>query len=290
VFHVDGDVVATTDTMVHGPDFRLAWSSPFQLGWKAAATNLSDVAAMGGTPRALLVALAAPADTTLSFLERLADGFREACAALSPECAVLGGDLAVSDRFTIAVTALGSVSGAPVTRSGARPGDVIAVAGDLGLAGAGIELLFSRGVDADGVPDRAAAAALRPEFDRELDAQLSPRPPIAAGLAAARVGATAMIDLSDGLVKDAGRVARASGVQFVLNQAALAEFSRASLEHQLYGGEDHALLATFPAAVELPAPFRPVGRVLAGTGISLDGNLLYGRGWDPYAGWDGKLG
>ena len=99
-----------------------------------------------------------------------------------------------------------------------------------------------------------------------------------------------MIDLSDGLVKDAGRVARASGVQFVLDASALAAFSGATLEQQLYGGEDHALLATFPPGGEIPVPFRPIGRVLAGSGVFLDGTALDGRGWDPYAGWDGKLG
>ncbi|HWV50314.1 MAG TPA: AIR synthase related protein, partial [Microbacterium sp.] len=128
-----GSVVATTDTLVHGPDFRLAWSSGYDLGWKAAAVNLADVAAMGARPTALLVALAVPRDMRLSFVERLADGLREACEALAPGCAVVGGDLTTSDVLTIAVTALGDLEGhAAVTRAGARPGDVVAVAGELG--------------------------------------------------------------------------------------------------------------------------------------------------------------
>src|SRR3954468_3240912 len=92
----DGRYVVTTDTMVHGPDFRLAWSSGYDLGWKAAATNLADVAAMGARPPGLVVALAAPATTPVAVLEALADGLREACAALAPGCGVVGGDLGVS--------------------------------------------------------------------------------------------------------------------------------------------------------------------------------------------------
>src|SRR5690606_13802399 len=122
----DGRVVATTDTMIHGPDVRLAWSSPFDLGWKAAATNLADVAAMGAVPTALRVALAAPNDPDIAVLDGIADGFREACAALAPTCGVVGGDLSVSSTLTIAVTALGDLEGrAPVLRSGARVGDVV---------------------------------------------------------------------------------------------------------------------------------------------------------------------
>jgi len=287
-----GPIVATTDTMVHGPDFRLAWSAPFQLGWKAAATNLSDVAAMGARPTALLVALTAPQDTELAVLEELADGLRAGCEELAPGCTVVGGDLAVSPTLTIAVTALGDLDGKPaIQRSGARPGDILAIAGDVGLAGAGLSLLFARGVDAEGNPSAEAAAALRPEFDRILDAQLSPRSPIGAGLAAAEAGATSMIDISDGLVKDAGRVARASGVQFVLAPDALAPTEPGvTLDHVLYGGEDHALLATFPPGATLPSDFRRIGIALAGSGVVLDGTPLHGRGWDPYAGWDGAAG
>ncbi|MGN6501414.1 MAG: thiamine-phosphate kinase, partial [Pseudolysinimonas sp.] len=143
----DGRFVVTTDTMVHGPDFRLAWSSPHDLGWKAAATNLSDVAAMGARPTGRVVALAAPADTPAELLEGLADGRRDACAELAPGCGVVGGDLAVSATLVIAVTAFGDLEGRDaVLRSGARPGDVVAVSGTLGVAAAGLALLFERGV------------------------------------------------------------------------------------------------------------------------------------------------
>lgn len=287
----DGRIVITTDTMVQGPDFRRAWSSPFQLGWKAAATNLSDVAAMGARPTALLVALVAPSDTPATDLEELADGFREACDTLAPGCGVVGGDLSVADSLTLAVTAFGSLDGRqPVLRSGARVGDTVAVSGRLGLAAAGISLLFERGVDAAGEPSAEAAAALRPEFDAVLDAQLVPRPPIGDGALAADAGATAMLDVSDGLVLDARRIARASRVRIDVRAVDL-DTGVVPLERVLHGGEDHALLATFPPGARLPGGFRAIGRVSDGDGVTLDGALLDERGgWDPYADWDGASG
>ena len=156
-----GSVVATTDTLVHGPDFRLAWSSGYDLGWKAAAVNLADVAAMGARPTALLVALAMPNDTRVSFVEQLADGLRGACDELAPGCGVVGGDLTVSDTLTIAVTALGALDGrSPVLRSGARTGDAVAVAGELGVAARGLDILFRVFTDVDGVA--GARRARRP--------------------------------------------------------------------------------------------------------------------------------
>lgn len=281
----DGRFVVTTDTLVHGPDFRLAWSSPHDLGWKAAASNLADVAAMGAVPTALVVALAAPGDTPIDLLEGLADGFRDACTALAPGCGVVGGDLATSATLTVAVTAFGDLGGrAPVLRSGARPGDVVAVSGELDLAARGLELLFSRGVDDDGNPDAARAAALRAERPAEIGAQLAPAPPIADGPRAAAAGATAMLDVSDGLAIDARRIATASGVRIDLDSAALDPAPSS-------GAESHALLATFPPGVEPPGGFRVIGVVRAGSGVALDGREIEGRGgWDPFDDWDGGRG
>ncbi|WP_425546150.1 thiamine-phosphate kinase, partial [Agromyces terreus] len=144
----DGRFVVTTDLLVHGPDFRLAWSTPFELGWKAAATNLTDVAAMGARPTALVVAIAAPPSAPASLLEGIADGLREALRALAPGAGVVGGDLSASDVLTIAVTAFGDLEGrAPVRRSGARIGDVIAHAGAGGDAARGLALLFAEATD-----------------------------------------------------------------------------------------------------------------------------------------------
>jgi len=286
----DGRIVATTDTLVHGPDFRLAWSSGFDLGWKAAAVNLADVAAMGARPTALLVALAMPDDIRLSFVERVADGLRAACDDLAPGCAVEGGDLTVSDTLTIAVTALGSLDGrAPVLRSGAQPGDVVAVAGELGSAGRGLSLLFDRFRDAAAVPVSVDTELLTDAERADLAVQLRPRPPIALGAAAADAGATAMMDVSDGLVLDASRLAAASHVTLALDHIQLG----ADPEAALTGGEDHALLATFPAGASLPAGFRVIGHVTSPTedAVLVDGVAHGGRGgWDPYRDWDAARG
>jgi thiamine-monophosphate kinase len=324
----DGRVVITTDMMIHGPDFRTAWSTMHDLGFKAAATNLSDIAAMGARPTALVVALAAPADTPVADLEALAGGLRDGCEALAPGCGVIGGDLSVSATLTIAVTAFGDLDDrAPVTRSGARPGDVIAVSGPLGLAAEGLRLLFERGVDVHGVPDAAAAVRLRAEHPVSLAAQLTPQPPIADGVAAALAGASAMLDLSDGLALDARRIARASNVSLDLfsshvRHVALAHGldPAAPAALALTGGEDHSLLATFPPEVVwpsgtrepgaqtpgahepvadaehlLPGGFRIIGRVVAadadGPALLVDGRVFHERGgWDPFAEWTGAGG
>ncbi|MBF0673583.1 MAG: thiamine-phosphate kinase [Salinibacterium sp.] len=279
----DGRFVVTTDMMIHGPDFRLAWSSPFDLGWKAAASNLSDVAAMGAVPTALVVALALPADTPVAVLEEIADGLRAACDALAPGCGVVGGDLSVSPVMTFAVTAFGDLEGRrPVVRSGARPGNVVAVSGALGEAAQGLRVLFAEGVDEHGEPDATRAEALR---DRTR-AQRRPTPPIADGPLAAAAGATAMLDLSDGLAKDAARIAAASGVAIDFDSTTLGPDAALALG----GGEDHSLLATFPPGPALPGGFRAIGRVTEGAGVLLDGEPAPAGGWDPYLGWDGQTG
>ncbi|MFE1663619.1 thiamine-phosphate kinase [Microbacterium sp. P02] len=286
----DARVVATTDTLVHGPDFRLAWSSAFDLGWKSAAVNLADIAAMGARPTALLVALAMPETTRLSFVTGLAEGLRAACEALAPGCRVEGGDLTVSHTLTVAVTALGSLDGImPVRRSGARVGDVVAVAGDIGRAGRGLALLFGRFRDASSQPVPVDVDALDADQRADLAAQLRPTPPLRLGPVAARAGATAMMDVSDGLLLDATRMAEASGVTLDLMSDALGP----DIDVALSGGEDHALLTTFPAHAPLPAGFRVIGavRATATTPVLVDGAPWAGRdGWDPYRDWDSSSG
>ena len=178
-----------------------------------------------------------------------------------------------------------------VTRSGARPGDVVAYAGRLGRAAAALRLLFDREGDAAALDD------LRRTMPELLAEQLAPSPPIAAGPAAARAGATAMLDVSDGLLLDASRLARASGVVLELAgealrpdvdavAAALDADAAAALELVLTGGEDHGLLACFPAGSALPPPFRRIGMVRAGpAAVLLDGSEPSVRrpGWDSFA-------
>ncbi|AIV41530.1 MULTISPECIES: thiamine-phosphate kinase [unclassified Curtobacterium] len=285
----DGRFVVTTDMMVHGPDFRWAWSSPADVGWKAAATNLSDVAAMGATPSGLVIALAAPQETPVAVLESFADGVRAAVDALSPGCGVVGGDLSTSAVFTVSVTAFGDLGGrAPVLRSSARPGDVLAVSGELGRAARGLARLFRDGVDAHGEPSRSATVASGADTDPDVDRQRRPVPPIADGPLAATAGATAMLDLSDGLAIDAGRLARASRVTLDLDADGVAGAD----DLALHGGEDHGLLATFPPGVALPGGFRRIGAVVARGGADLvrGGEPVPTTGWDPYADWDGAAG
>jgi thiamine-monophosphate kinase len=258
----DGRVVATTDLLVEGRHFRRAWSEAYDVGRKAAAQNLADIAAMGAVPTGLLVGLACPPDTPADWVLGLADGLREEAAEVG--ASVVGGDLVGGDVVTVAVTALGSLEGRePVTRSGARPGDVVALAGRLGWAAAGFAVL-SRGFRSPRVL---------------VEAHRRPSPPYQQGPAAARAGATAMVDVSDGLVQDLGHVAAASGVlvdvasgvfevpEVFLDTARA--LSADPLTWMLAGGEDHALAACFPADAGLPDGWLAIGRVRQGDGTVL---------------------
>lgn len=289
-----GDLVVTSDTMVEGPDFRLAWHSGYELGRKLAATNLSDVASMGARPTALTLSLACPGATPVSLLEEIARGIDAACREFAPGCGVVGGDLGRAPVLTAAVTAIGDLEGRmPVRRSGARAGELVAYAGQLGLAGLGLSLLFAEAADADGTAHSSALGELRARHPAAVSAQLTPQPPIPAGIDAARAGATSMMDVSDSLSLDAARLASASGVAISLRSALLeAGFGeqagqRVPLAAMLTGGEDHGLLATFPADAALPEGFRAIGRVLADAdadsgSLLLDGEVFEPRGWDPY--------
>lgn len=278
----DGRFVVTTDTMIEGHDFRLDWSTAFDLGFKAAATNLSDVAAMGAVPTSLVVSLAVPGATNIEWLEQFADGLSAACRQLAPGCGVVGGDLASSSEIFISATAHGSLEGRePVLRSGAKPGDIVAVGGTLGQAAAGLALLQSSNAD--------AIAA----YDVLVGVQCRPQPPIALGPLAAESGATSMLDISDGLAKDATRIADASGVtiaiesqnlqgyEAVIEQAAQA-IEASPKDWVLFGGEDHSLLATFAPDTVIPRAFKPIGLVTkrGEHPLTLDGQPLASGGWD----------
>ncbi len=256
----DGRVVATTDVLVEGVHFRRDWSGAYDVGRKAAAANLADVAAMGGTATALLVGLAAPADLPLDWALGLADGLRDESALVG--AVVVGGDTVAAPQVVVSVTALGALAGPPVTRAGARPGDLVVVAGRLGWSAAGLRLLRQGVVDGPLV-----------------EAHRRPCPPYALGPVLAAAGATAMCDVSDGLVQDLGHIATASGVCIELEATSLAD-EQVTLEDVLTGGEDHALVATVPA--EVPDGCRVVGRVVEGSGVRVDGRPLEG-GWEHWA-------
>jgi thiamine-monophosphate kinase len=287
----DGRFVVTTDMMVEGPDFRQDWSSPEDIGFKIAAVNLADVAAMGARPTALVVALGAPPETGIAVLEGIADGLRLACQTLAPGCGVVGGDLSSAPALTLSVTAFGDLEGRePVKRSGARPGDVIAVAGELGAAGMGLEMLFA--AEGDAHIDEVTASVLG-------RAQVRPHPPIAQGVTAAITGATAAMDVSDGLVLDASRLAKASGVTLVFDEIGIAQCASTVavealkqgftedeiVDHVLYSGESHALLMTFPADQVLPLGFTPIGVVTEQVAepVYFGNRPLPVRGWNPFS-------
>lgn len=275
VLRTRGQTVVTTDTMVRGRDWRDDWSSPQDVGFKLVAQNLADVAAMGAVPTGIVVTLVADPVTTLEWVEGFADGVAQ--GARGAAVPVLGGDLSSAPAGTVVVsiTALGEVTQAgPVLRSGACVGNRVAVRGSLGRSAAGLLLLT------DG---RAEAA---PHL---VTAHRRPDPPLSAGPEAARAGATAMLDLSDGLVRDGLRVARASGVRIDLSRVALGVDADAlepyvgedaAWECVLGGGEEHSLLATFPG--QPPAGWRVIGSVCRGDGLTLDGETTPVRGWDHF--------
>ncbi len=267
----DGRVVATVDVLVEGRHFKRDWSSGVDVGVRAAAASLADVAAMGAVPTALLVGLAVPPDLDVQWAMDFADGLGQ--EAERAGAAVAGGDVVRADAITVSVTALGDLQGRdPVTRAGARPGDLVAVAGRLGWSAAGFAVL-SRGF-------RSPRAL--------TDAHRRPVPPYDEGPRAAALGATAMVDVSDGLVSDLGHLARASGVCVRVESSAFhvpQEFQDTAralnadpMQWLLTGGEDHALVATFPADVDLPMAWSVIGRVDAGEAVVVDGTPWQGSG------------
>lgn len=281
----DPRVAATTDLIVEGVHFRREWSAPADVGVKAAARNLADLAAMGAEPQTLLVGLAAPADLPVAWALDFASGL--AGEAGRAGASVTGGDMSGAGQIFIAVTAIGSMAGRdPVTRVGARPSDTVAVTGRLGESAAGLALLEA---------GRTSPAGPVASYRR-------PAPPYQAGPAAAALGATAMIDVSDGLVADLGHIAAASGVLIDIETArlpvppALTEAAAAlgldpaapagspgPLSWVLTGGEDHALAATFPPGTAIPTNWVVIGHVRAGQGVRADGMNYPGMiGWQHF--------
>ena len=276
-----GATVTSVDLAVDGVHFRRATAPPAAIGHKALAAALSDLAAMGASPGEAYVQLGLPEDITEEQALELADGMGELAAEHGVR--ILGGDISRSPVLLLAVTVVGHAAQPQdlVRRAGARAGDGVFVTGALGGAAAGL-LLLERPELRDGLdPDLAAAAVER---------QLRPRPRIAAGRALAEGGATAMIDLSDGLAGDAGHVARAGSVRLELDAARLplapgvAEVARAAgvdaAALAAAGGEDYELLACLaPEAAEAAAralaaagvPLTRVGNVAGGAGVRLRG-------------------
>jgi thiamine-monophosphate kinase len=275
VLAVDGDVVVSTDVLVEGRHFRRDWGTAADVGWRAAMQNLADIDAMGAVPTALLVSLTAPADTPAEWVVAFADGLNEACAPHG--VGVVGGDLSGGSEIVIAVTVMGETHGVPpVTRADAVPGDLLVVSQPLGGAAAGLAALTA-GLDGH---DAAVRAFLRPH------------PRIGAGLEAALSGATAMMDVSDGLLRDVHRLAKASEVLVEIDSHAVPVADAAHevalaldlnvQQFSLAGGEDHAMVATF--STEPPVGWTVIGRIADGpAGVNVDGAPARPEGWDHFA-------
>ncbi len=270
-----GHVVVSTDLMVEGRHFRRDWASASDVGHRAAAQNLSDINAMGGTARHLTIGLAAPADLPVEWALDFARGFAEECASVG--ATVVGGDVTRADQVVIAVTVIGQCTQAPVLRSGARPGDVLALVGRQGWAAGGLAVL-GRGFRSPRVL---------------VEAYRRPEPPYAAGKQAAESGATSLIDISDGLLAEAGHLAESSGVAIDVRRGAFeipdplqavgAALGADPLEFILSGGDDHALLATFPDVDSVPSGWTVVGAVREGAGVTVDGETYDGpTGWTHF--------
>lgn len=360
----DGRYCVSTDVLVEGRHFRTDWSSGFDVGARAAAQNLADIAAMGARPVALVACLVLPGATPVDWVVDLARGMALRCREAG--AAIVGGDLSAGEGLVVAVTVHGDLRGrAPVLRSGARAGEALVLAGVPGRAAAGLTLLeagwgrpaagwdsrpdaeararagvgLGTGAGADPAmstetralgtdPAASAGTAASAETDAVLAlaeacaaAFRAPRPPLEAGPALAEIGASAMMDVSDSLVRDCGRIALASGVVIDIDDpdddsAALAA-DRAQLEGVaalvsgarsaargdedgarpdprgtarnwvLTGGEDHGVLATVPsdAVRSLPEGARVIGRVRRADGEG-PGVLVGTRPWSGARGWD----
>lgn len=272
----DARVVVSTDMLVEGRHFRLDWSTPHDVGRKAIAQNAADIEAMGAATTAFVVSFGAPGETATQRAVELADGMWHEAGLLG--AGIVGGDLVSAPQWVISVTALGDLAGRPAVRlDGADVGDTVAMVGDIGWSAAGHALLFN-GIDS---------------FESLRRRHLVPEPPYGQGRVAADAGASSMTDVSDGLLADLGHIAKASGVGIDLSRSALGVHRDAvrpaadALQSDpwgwvLGGGEDHALVATFPGSP--PDGWRVIGRVVDGQPqVLVDGAVWHGNtGWQSF--------
>jgi len=293
-------VVLTADQLIESVHFRRETTSAHDLGYKALVVNVSDVAAMGGSPRYALVSLGVPKSVEMTWIVELYAGLRDAASEYA--LAIVGGDTSVSPTVVISIALVGEVAHSlAVTRSGARPGDRVVVTGTLGAAAGGLRIASAQKHDLAAVASRQGRTLLA--------ARARPVARVGEGQTLAREGATAMMDVSDGLAIDLGRLCRESrvGATVVLPNVpvspALFELRSAlgiePLELALGGGEDYELLATLPPrAVELTTQLlkdrfgtklTDIGEIRKGEGlvaIDADGSErpLEAQGWDHFAG------
>lgn len=275
VVRIDGDLVVSTDTVVAGVHFRDDWSLPHEVGQRAVAAAVADLIAMAARPVAMVVAFSGPPELAAAWAKQCAQGMK--LEAAKSGIALVGGDVTSGPVVVLTVTVLGDLAGKPpILRSGARPGDIVALRGRIGWSAAGLRVL-SRGFRSPRVL---------------VEAYKVPEVVYTAGEEARAGGATAMIDVSDGLLADVGHVAEASGVRIDLRrdaftlpeplQAVAAATGADPWGFILTGGEDHALAATFPSVGAVPAGWLAIGTVAEGEPAV----LVDGAAWEGNAGWD----
>ena len=278
----------TTDTMVDGIHFTSETTPWRDLGWKAIASNVSDVAAMGGTPAFALVTLGLPADTLVDDIRELYMGMNEVCREFGAR--VIGGDMVRSPVGFITVALTGIAAGKPMVRTAAKPGHLVGVTGSLGGSAGGLRMML----DASGPPGSDA--------DQLAISHRRPRPHVAEGQTLVANGVSSAMDVSDGLADDLAKLCAASGVAAVLRAdkvpaepALKSVFADDWLDLALYGGEDYVLLFTAPPEVmnavidRLPGSAAIIGEIVDGasgtvTVLDADGNprLRGGAGWDHF--------
>ena len=272
--------VASTDMLVEGRHFRLDWSTPQQVGAKAAIQNFADIESMGARPTAILFGISAPLSTPV----RVVTGIAEGLWGQGKQCPaeLVGGDVVSGDSLVISITAMGELGGLsrPLLRSGAKPGDTLIASGRIGYSAAGLALLKRFG-SPGAVPEQFAplvAAHCTPEFEYRR------------GSTARAAGARSLTDNSDGFVVDIGAIAKSSGVTVEVDGDAIApdELMCAAAEHLgadpwdwvLTGGEDHTLLGSIPG--EPPTGFRRIGQVVRS---KFDAVLIDGEAPAHDSGW-----
>lgn len=277
-----GELVITADALVENVHFLRGSTGARDLGHKAIVVNVSDIAAMGASPRSAVCTLTLSPDVEASWVMELFGGMREACDEYA--LWLVGGDLSRGGEVAISITVTGEVApGRAVLRSGARSGDRLVVTGDLGGSAAGLRFTRLRSM-----PTEEQRVAIR--------RHLRPCARVGEGGVLARRGATAMIDISDGLSLDLSRLLRASGVAARLELSSVPVAHLATLEDALGGGEDYELLAALPdpeaveaAGAELRegfgVPLTEIGVLVEGEGAVAVGDDGSERPLEP-TGWD----
>lgn len=314
VVTIDGSMVVSVDLLIENSHFRRDWSSAHDVGRKAIAVNVADIEAMGAQPLTVVLGFSTPADLPVRWAREFMAGMAQ--EAQLAGVSIVGGDTTNGEIISISVTVMGQTAGlAPVRRDGAQVGDEVAYVGRLGYAAAGLDLLMhgigwlqpGEGAHQRGFDGSTADAAQPFQHDASryaetLESQRHPQPPYGQGRVAARAGAHAMIDVSDGLIADLGHIAQNSGVRVNLRSEAfvIADPVRAAAERtdtdpmtwMLTGGEDHALVATF-APGTVPEGWTVIGSVDAAAGPDAAGSapmghpciMVDGQQWQGAGGW-----